>query len=150
MPQTSRRQHKTIGRVMHEYKHGELKGGTGGKVKSPRQAVAIALKEAGASRYESDRENQRDFRRTKGKEVRGETYQQETEGKSHVGARGRRESSSTMRRENPSGTKRSARKPARRDAGSTKSELYRRARAEGIAGRSGMSKRQLESALRHA
>ena len=37
---------------MHEFKHGELKsgpGGKGGKVNSRRQAVAIALKEAGTS-----------------------------------------------------------------------------------------------------
>jgi hypothetical protein len=42
MPQTSTRQRKTTGRVMHEFKHGELKsggGGKGGKVKSRRQAV---------------------------------------------------------------------------------------------------------------
>jgi hypothetical protein len=41
-----------MGRVMHEFKHGELKSGSGGKagkVQSRRQAVAIALNEAGAS-----------------------------------------------------------------------------------------------------
>ena len=43
---TSRRQRKTIGRVMHEYKHGELKSGGRKKVKSRKQAVAIALNEA--------------------------------------------------------------------------------------------------------
>ena len=50
MPKTSPRQRKTIGRVMHEYEHGELKSGPegkGGKVKSHRQAIAIALNEAG-------------------------------------------------------------------------------------------------------
>jgi len=35
-----------IDKVMHEYKHGELKSGRGGKVKSRKQAVAIALNEA--------------------------------------------------------------------------------------------------------
>jgi hypothetical protein len=38
-----------VKKVMHEYKHGELKsgrGGKGGKVKSRKQAVAIALNEA--------------------------------------------------------------------------------------------------------
>jgi hypothetical protein len=38
-----------VEKVMHEYKHGELKsgrGGKGGKVKSRKQAVAIALSEA--------------------------------------------------------------------------------------------------------
>ena len=31
MAKTSPRQRKSIGRVMHEYKHGELKSGRGGK-----------------------------------------------------------------------------------------------------------------------
>jgi hypothetical protein len=35
-----------VGKVMHEYKHGELKSGTGGKVKSRKQAIAIGLSEA--------------------------------------------------------------------------------------------------------
>lgn len=84
---------------MHEFKHGELRSGRdgkGGKVKSRRQAIAIALKEAGASKYESISENKRNLARSERKEERGETYQQELEGKSHVGARGRRESSRAM------------------------------------------------------
>jgi hypothetical protein len=96
MAQTSPRQRKTTGRVMHEFAHGELRsghGGKGGKVTNRRPAIAIALKEAGASRYESAKENRRNLAKTERKEARGETYQQETEGKSHVGARGRRESS---------------------------------------------------------
>jgi hypothetical protein len=70
---------------MHEFKHGELKsgpGGKGGKVKSRRQGIAIALKEAGGSKYESEKENKKDFAKTRRKEARGETYQQEREGKS--------------------------------------------------------------------
>lgn len=84
---------------MHEFKHGELRSGPqgkGGKVKSRRQAVAIALSEAGASKYQSKPENRRRLSRTEAKEARGETYQQEREGKAHVGARGRRESSPAM------------------------------------------------------
>ena len=99
MAKTSPRQRKTFGRVMHEYKHGELKSGRagkGGKVKSRRQAVAIALHEAGASKYESKKENKRDFSRTKAKERRGETAQQERVCMSHVGERGRRDSSRAM------------------------------------------------------
>lgn len=153
MPRTNPRQRKTTGRVMHEFKHGELRsgpGGKGGKVKSRRQAIAIALKEAGASKYESKEENRRNFARTKRKERRGETYQQEAEGKSHVGARGRRESSRTMGGQNARRTTSRGRTAARarsRDGGATKAELYRRAKAEGIEGRSKMSKRQLENAL---
>ena len=79
MPKTSPRQRKTIGRVMHEYEHGELKSGPegkGGKVKSRRQAIAIALNEAGASKYESPKENRENFTKTKRKEAKGETSQQ--------------------------------------------------------------------------
>jgi hypothetical protein len=99
MAKTTPRQRKTTGRIMHEFAHGELKsgrGGKGGKVKSRRQAIAIALKEAGASRYESRKENARNRRKYERKEAEGKTYQQEREGKSHVGARDRRESSRAM------------------------------------------------------
>ena len=38
---------KKMQKVMHEYKHGELKSGRSGKkVKNPKQAVAIGLSEA--------------------------------------------------------------------------------------------------------
>jgi len=37
---------------MHEFKHGELETGRGKKVKNPKQAIAIGLREAGASKYE--------------------------------------------------------------------------------------------------
>ena len=99
MPKASPRQRKTLGRVMHEYAHGELKSGPagkGGKVKTRRQAIAIALHEAGASKYESEKKNRRNLAKTERKEARGETYQQEAEGKSHVGAKGRRESTPAM------------------------------------------------------
>ncbi len=110
MPQTTPRQRKTIGRVMHEYEHGELKSGRSGKagkVKSRKQAIAIALNEAGASKYKSEGENRRSEARSEKKEARGDTYQQEAEGKSHVGARGRRESSPAMGGKNA--TRRTAR-----------------------------------------
>jgi len=84
---------------MHEYEHGELKSGPSGKagnVKSRKQAIAIALSEAGASKQKSDSENRKAAARSKRKEARGETFQQEAEGKSHVGARGRRASSKAM------------------------------------------------------
>jgi hypothetical protein len=58
---------------MHEFKDGELKSGPGGKggpVKSRRQAVAIALKEAGASKYESEGHHERSLHLTERKEAR--------------------------------------------------------------------------------
>ncbi len=96
---TSPSQRKTMGRVMHEYAHGELKsgpGGKGGKVKSRRQAIAIALKESGESKYESKAENKRNLAKSKRKEATGQTAQQEREGKGHVGARHKRESTKAM------------------------------------------------------
>ena len=153
MPKTSPRQRKTIGRVMHEYEHGELKsgqGGKGGKVKSRKQAIAIALNESGASKYNSETENERNERKTERKEARGETYQQETEGKSHVGARGKRESSRAMGGENATNRTERGKKAARaraRSGGKTKDELYEEARREHIPNRSKMTKQQLENAL---
>ena len=49
MAKSTSRQRRTEGRVLHEFKHGELKsgrGGKGGKVKSRKQAIAIGLSEA--------------------------------------------------------------------------------------------------------
>ena len=154
MAKETPRQRKNAGRVMHEFKHGELRSGragSGGKVKSRRQAIAIALKEAGASKYESAKKNKKNLARSERKEARGETYQQETEGKSHGGARGRRESSRAMGGKNATRTtsrgREAARSRSRRPDGATKQELLDRARAEGLAGRSKMTKRQLANAL---
>ena len=116
-------QRKTVERVMHEFKHGELKTARGRrKVKNPRQAIAIALSEAGASKYDSPRERRHNLRRTKTKERRGETGQ--------VAAEGRGPSSH-----------------GRSGDGKTRDELYREARRRDIPGRSKMNKQQLERAL---
>jgi Family of unknown function (DUF6496) len=69
----SKAQKETIGRVMHEYKHGELKTRGGRKVKNERQALAIGLSEAGASRTQSKAENRENLRRTKRRERRRAT-----------------------------------------------------------------------------
>ena len=78
MPET-RSQKETVARVMHEAKHGELKSAGGRKVTNPKQAIAIALHEAGASKFEDQQTNARNLRRAKGKERRGETYRDEAE-----------------------------------------------------------------------
>ena len=51
-PRTKRGKKAKVTRVMREFKHGQLKGGSGrhGKVKSRRQAIAIAMSESGQSR----------------------------------------------------------------------------------------------------
>jgi hypothetical protein len=82
MAKQSRSQRATVGRVMHEYKHGELKAARGRrKVKSRKQAIAIALHEAGASKFESKQKNEKNLQRTKRKERKGETGQAAREGK---------------------------------------------------------------------
>lgn len=43
-------QKKKVEKVMHEHKQGTLKSGSGKKVKSRKQAVAIAMHESGQSR----------------------------------------------------------------------------------------------------
>src|SRR5262245_65465437 len=91
----------------------------------------------------------RNLAKSERKEARGDTYQQEREGKSHVGSRGRRESSRAMG--GRSATKltargrRAARSRARNASPETKEQLYRRARARDVPGRSKMTKRQLEN-----
>ncbi len=46
MPKESSAQKSKVQKVMHEAKHGELKSGSGKKVTSHKQAVAIAMHEA--------------------------------------------------------------------------------------------------------
>ena len=118
----SKPQKETVGRVMHEFKHGELRSGASGKkVKNPRQAIAIALSEAGASNQQSPQENKQHLRRTKAKEARGETAQAEGRAGSNAPAR---------------------------SGGHTRADLYRKARERDIPGRSKMSKSELERAVR--
>jgi hypothetical protein len=81
----SKQQKETVERVMHEFKHGELKTSRGSKVKNPKQAIAIGLHEAGASKYESKEKNRENLRRTKARERHGET------GKARSERSGRRE-----------------------------------------------------------
>jgi hypothetical protein len=112
----SKAQTETISRVMHEFKHGELQSSSGRKVRNPKQAIAIGLRDAGASKYESKETNRKNLKRTKARERRGAT------------AKGR---------------------SGRRDDGQmTRAELYAEAKRRDIPGRSKMSKRELERALR--
>jgi hypothetical protein len=125
MAKESKAQKKTVERVMHEFKHGELRRGRGGKVRNPKQAIAIALREAGASKYESPSKNRENLRKTKSKERKGATAQQRTEG---------RKTASRRARGGPQEK--------------TKAELYAQAKRRNIAGRSRMSKAELARALK--
>jgi hypothetical protein len=130
-------QKKTVRRVMHEFKHGELKTAQGSKkVKNPKQAIAIALHEAGASKYESPKKNAKNLRHTKAKERRGETYQDEQEG--------HRATEETYRHAT---TKSGPRRQQQSSDGKTRAELYAEARRRDIPNRSKMSKAELERAL---
>ena len=76
----SKAQKETVSRVMHEFKHGELETSAGQKVKDPKQAVAIGLSEAGASKFESKEKNRENLQRTKARERRGVTEKDRREG----------------------------------------------------------------------
>jgi hypothetical protein len=125
MAKQSSEQKKTVGRVMHEWKHGELESSRGGKVRSRRQAVAVALSEAGSSNEQSPKQNRRQYARTKSKERRGQTAQQQKEGRRPV-----------------------RRGATRSSGGPTRAQLYREAAQRKIPGRSSMNKARLQRALR--
>ena len=83
MAKQSDAQKETVARVMHEFKHGELRiGGNGPKVRNPKQAVAIGLHEAGATNTEPPAKNRRNLRETKRKERHSDTAQAAAEGRS--------------------------------------------------------------------
>lgn len=75
MAKQNKAQKETVERVMHEWKHGELESGQGGKVRNPKQAIAIALSEAGASNSVSPQTNKRRLAKTKREEKAGQTGQ---------------------------------------------------------------------------
>ena len=115
-------QKKTVERVIHEFKHGELRiRGTGPKVKNPKQAIAIALHEAGSSNQESPKKNKQNLARTKAKERKGETAKDAAEG--------------------------GGRKGATSAGAETRAALYERAKKKNIPGRSKMSRDELARAL---
>ncbi|HYZ62855.1 MAG TPA: DUF6496 domain-containing protein [Acetobacteraceae bacterium] len=77
----SAEQKEIVGRVMHEFKHGELQTGRSGrKVRNPRQAVAIALHEAGASNQQTPAQNRRALKHTEQRERRGQSGRARAEG----------------------------------------------------------------------
>jgi len=145
MAKQSRPQKKTVERVMHEYKHGELKSGGRRKVKSPKQAIAIALSEAGASKSQSPTEKRRAQQRTKTKEARGQTAKARAEGRGRkTSARGATRGATARRGAQRSGA---ARRGGGRSAEKTKAQLYQEAKRRKIPGRSRMSKGELAKAV---
>lgn len=138
-------QKETVERVMHEFKHGELRiRGNGPKVKNPKQAIAIALHEAGATNQESPKTNRENLAKTKAKERRGNTAKDAAEGRSPKGSAGKggaaKRGASQSRSVNGSG--------ARTSGDATRAALYEEAKKRNIPGRSRMNKDELERALK--
>ena len=79
MAKQSQAQKKTVSRVMREFKHGELETSRGSKVKNPKQAIAIGLREAGASKHESKQKNRKNLKRTKARERHSATAKDHSE-----------------------------------------------------------------------
>lgn len=119
MAKQSPTQKKTVERVMHEFKHGELENRGGQHVKNPKQAIAIALHEAGASNQEDAKTNKRNLAQTKRKEAAGQTARDQKEGKGRPSS----------------------------GASDSKSALYQQAKRKNIPGRSKMSKSELARAV---
>lgn len=117
MAKQSPTQKRIVERVMHEFKHGELEQRDGEPVENPKQAIAIALHEAGASEQEDPKTNKRNLSRTKRKEAAGRI------------ARDRKEGAA----------------PAIRTE--TRSDLYKQAKQKNVPGRSRMSKAELARAV---
>jgi hypothetical protein len=85
----SKPQQETVERAMHEFKHGELKTSRGKTVKNLKQAIAIGLHGAGASKYESKEKNRQNLNRTRARERRGTTEKGRNEHGSERELRGR-------------------------------------------------------------
>jgi hypothetical protein len=68
MARESKAQQETVARVMHEFKEGELDSSSGRRVTHRKQAIAIALHEAGATNQETPAENRKNLARTKRRE----------------------------------------------------------------------------------
>ena len=80
MAKQSKDQKETVERVMHEFKHHELKNAAGDPVTDRRQAIAIGLSEAGESNQNTPAENRHNRGRTRGNEAAGRTGRDEAEG----------------------------------------------------------------------
>jgi hypothetical protein len=97
MAKRTKADHDRLRGIMKEVQQGELKRGPGGKVKDPKQAIAIALHDAGASDDESFARKRQRRRTSKAKQKR----------------RGRRNQRRGATQRTAKGVKRTARRPGR-------------------------------------
>ena len=135
----SKAQKATTERVMHEFKEGELESGSGNKVTSRKQAIAIALSESGSSNRKSPKKNRATLSHTRAKERAGKTAEAQKEGK--------RAQDRTLAKGAAGAPRRRSTGASGRVNGPSKDELMDRARKRGIVGRSRMSKGELQRAL---
>ena len=150
MAKQTKPQKETVERVMHEFKEGDLRiRGNGPKVRNPKQAIAIALHEAGATNQESPKKNRENLRKTKAKERQAKTAGSKGAPSSKRSAKGAAKGSAKAASKERTPTPRE-RLSVRRSAGAERSraELYAEAKRRDIPGRSRMSKADLERALR--
>lgn len=110
MAKQSPKQKQIVEHVMQAFKDGDLEQRNGAPVTNPKQAIAMALHEAGSSNRDLPEKNRANLARTRRRE-------------------------------------RQARSATAEGAPATRASLYAEAKRRGIAGRSGMSKAELERAL---
>ena len=65
-PKTKAGKQRKVHKVMSEHKRGSLKSGSGKKVRSRKQAIAIAMSESGQSRRKSTRSKSGSSRKSSG------------------------------------------------------------------------------------
>lgn len=65
MPKPSPEQKHIVARVMHAFRQGDLDQPNGEPVKNPKQAIAIALREAGSSNAETPAKNRENLAKTR-------------------------------------------------------------------------------------
>ena len=102
---------------MHEFKHGEIQTSAGRQVKNPKQAIAIGLHEAGASKYESEskEQNRRNLKQTKARERHRATWKGRSE-RLDVRETTRAELSAEARRQNLPGRSKMSKSASRGSA----------------------------------
>ena len=84
MARQSKSQKDTIERVMHEFKEGELTQKGGRHIKDRKQAVAVALSEAGASRKPAAAETKNRRRKTASGPARNTSKTKTADGKTRA------------------------------------------------------------------
>lgn len=89
---------KKVKRAMHERKHGTLRSGSGGKVKSRKQAIAIGLSEARKAGAKVPRKKSASSRKKSSSSRKKSSSSRKTSSGSRTSSSGSRKSSSRSRK----------------------------------------------------